>query len=119
MSTKLILAAVMTVAVIAIVAAVQMVQINSKLSLTGLATGKSVVSASSSGSLDTTGWTANEKMNYEMHGTIPARAQKSSGSKSSSAGSALNSIVAGASSTNAASNVAVQQITSGGMVGGC
>ena len=86
MSTKLILAAVMTVAVIAIVAAVQMVQINSKLSLTGLATGKSVVSASSSGSLDTTGWTANEKMNYEMHGTIPARAQKSSGSKSSSAG---------------------------------
>jgi len=33
--------------------------------------------------------------------------------------SALNSIVAGASSTNAASNVAVQQITSGGMVGGC
>jgi len=25
--------------------------------------------------VDTTGWTANEIMNYEMHGTIPARAQ--------------------------------------------
>ena len=24
--------------------------------------------------IDTTGWTENEKMNYEMHGTIPARA---------------------------------------------
>ena len=31
--------------------------------------------ASSSGTLDTTGWTANEKMNYEMHGIIPARSQ--------------------------------------------
>ena len=25
--------------------------------------------------IDTTGWTANEIMNYEMHGTIPARLQ--------------------------------------------
>ena len=63
-----------------------MVQINNKLSLTGLATGKSAVSAGASGSLDTAGWTANEKMNYEMHGTIPARAQQGRGSKSSSAG---------------------------------
>ncbi len=31
--------------------------------------------AESSGELDTTGWTANEKMNYEMHGTIPERLQ--------------------------------------------
>lgn len=44
-----------------------------------------------SGEIDTTGWTANEIMNYEMHGTIPARA-------------------AGGSSTSTAS---------GGMVGGC
>ena len=28
-----------------------------------------------SGTLDMSDWTANEKMNYEMHGTIPARAQ--------------------------------------------
>jgi hypothetical protein len=31
-------------------------------------------SAGSGGNLDTTGWTADEKMNYEMHGIIPARA---------------------------------------------
>ena len=30
--------------------------------------------------IDTTGWTANEIMNYEMHGTIPARVQGSSSS---------------------------------------
>ncbi len=29
----------------------------------------------SNGQLDTTGWTENEKMNYEHHGTIPARLQ--------------------------------------------
>ena len=28
------------------------------------------------GAIDTAGWTANEIMNYEMHGTIPARAQQ-------------------------------------------
>ena len=39
--------------------------------------------AATGGKLDTTGWTDNEKMNYEMHGTIPARIQQSSGSKSS------------------------------------
>ena len=38
------------------------------------------VVAESSGKLDTTGWTENEIMNYEMHGTIPARAQSSSSS---------------------------------------
>ena len=29
-----------------------------------------------SGKIDTTGWTTNEIMNYEMHGTIPPRAGK-------------------------------------------
>jgi len=43
-----------------------------------------------SGNLDTTGWTANEIMNYEMHGTIPTR-------------------IAGSNNAQA----------SGGMVGGC
>ena len=42
-------------------------------------TGKSV---SSSGSIDTTGWTEDEIMNYEMHGIIPAGA----GSASTSSG---------------------------------
>ena len=44
-------------------------------------TGKSV---SSSGKLDTTGWTEGEIMNYEMHGTIPARAGTTSASSGSS-----------------------------------
>lgn len=36
---------------------------------------------SSTGSvIDMTGWTENEKMNYEMHGTIPARASGSASS---------------------------------------
>ena len=34
-------------------------------------TGNSV----NSGEIDTSGWTENEIMNYEMHGTIPARLQ--------------------------------------------
>ena len=38
----------------------------------------------SSGQLDTSGWSANEKMNYEMHGTIPARLQGKVASSSSS-----------------------------------
>lgn len=36
-----------------------------------------------SGKIDTTGWTTNEIMNYEMHGTIPARAGKISTTASS------------------------------------
>ena len=37
-----------------------------------------------SGKLDTAGWTANEKMNYEMHGTVPARLQGKVASSTSS-----------------------------------
>ncbi len=40
-------------------------------------------SAVKSGKIDMTGWTENEIMNYEMHGTIPAKA---SGGASSSGG---------------------------------
>jgi len=36
--------------------------------------------------IDTTSWTANEIMNYEMHGTIPARVQSSSSSRSTGLG---------------------------------
>ena len=32
-------------------------------------------SVNSNGEIDTTGWTENEIMNYEMHGTIPVRLQ--------------------------------------------
>ncbi len=43
------------------------------------ATGNSI----KSGKLDATGWTADEIMNYEMHGTIPTRAESSSSTSSS------------------------------------
>lgn len=46
------------------------------------------VSSSGNGKIDTTGWTDNEIMNYEMHGTIPARAQGKAG-VSASAGSGM------------------------------
>ena len=39
-----------------------------------------------SGELDTSGWSENEKMNYEMHGTIPARLQGKVISSGSSGG---------------------------------
>ncbi len=42
--------------------------------------------AAKSGKLDTTGWTENEIMNYEMHGTIPARASSGASAGSSSGG---------------------------------
>ena len=47
-------------------------------------TGNSV--AVGSGKLDTTGWTENEKMNYEMHGTIPAGVKGSASSGSGMVG---------------------------------
>lgn len=36
--------------------------------------------------VDTTGWTANEIMNYEMHGTIPAQIKGSASSGSGMVG---------------------------------
>lgn len=42
--------------------------------------------SASSGTLDMSGWTDNEKMNYEMHGVIPARAGGSSGAQPASSG---------------------------------
>ncbi|MBS3074747.1 hypothetical protein J4447_04850 [Candidatus Pacearchaeota archaeon] len=63
--------------------------------LTGSAVTGSVSSVQTSGQIDTSGWTENEIMNYEMHGTIPARVQESSSG-------------AGADSSGY-----------GGMVGGC
>ncbi len=39
------------------------------------------------GKIDMSGWTENEKMNYDMHGIIPARSQ--GGAPSTSAGSGM------------------------------
>lgn len=46
-----------------------------------LLSNKSGVTGSATKQLDTSGWTADEKMNYEMHGQIPARVQQSSGAQ--------------------------------------
>ena len=40
------------------------------------------LSVSETGKIDTTGWTENEIMNYEMHGTIPARVQSTASASS-------------------------------------
>lgn len=51
---------------------VQMFQVaNIKEKMAGLAV--SGTATGSTGKLDTSSWTANERMNYEMHGTVPAR----------------------------------------------
>ncbi len=56
---------------ILIISIVQGIEINSMKGKT--ISGNAV--AGDSGKLDTAGWTENEKMNYDMHGTIPARLQ--------------------------------------------
>ena len=73
--------------IVSFIQAFQLMDIRSRVSATGLVTG---VSAAASGKLDTTGWTENEKMNYEMHGTIPARI-----GQGSSSGSSASSMVGG------------------------
>ena len=45
--------------------------------------------AGSSGQLDTTGWSENEKMNYDMHGTVPARLQGKVAASSASSGTGM------------------------------
>ncbi len=48
-----------------------------------------------SGKLDTIGWSENEKMNYDMHGTIPARLQGKVSASSVSGGSSGAGMVGG------------------------
>ena len=45
--------------------------------------------AGDSGKLDTSSMTANEKMNYEMHGTVPARLQSKVAASSVSSGTGM------------------------------
>ena len=47
------------------------------------ATGNAVTSLSNEDKINTAGWTENEIMNYEMHGTIPARASGGTAASSS------------------------------------
>ncbi len=64
------------VLILVVVQAFQLATINKNI--TGLATGS--VGLAEAGPLGLSGWTEDEKMNYEMHGIIPARASKSSSS---------------------------------------
>ena len=74
-TTNVIVGAVVVLVIVAVVQAYQLSSLNDKVG----SSNTQVVGTS--GQLDTTGWTANEKMNYEMHGTIPARAQASAGAQ--------------------------------------
>ena len=50
---------------------------------------------SQAGAIDMSGWTDNERMNYEMHGIIPARGGASQGNASPDALQGLPSQVGG------------------------
>ena len=66
--------------IVLIFVVIQTFQLGSiKKSITGNAVG-------SNGAIDTSGWTAQEKMEYEHHGTLPARLNKGSASSSGSGG---------------------------------
>ncbi|MBI2207932.1 hypothetical protein HYU50_00385 [Candidatus Woesearchaeota archaeon] len=69
MDIKNIVVVILLVAVLiaSVVQTFQLNELQSRMSATGAAT------AMGAGQIDTTDWTDNEKMNYEMHGTIPAR----------------------------------------------
>ncbi len=85
MQKEIIIAGVLGVLLLVVVA--QSLQLNSLNA--NLASQKTAgLSAAGTGVLDTSTWTANEKMNYEMHGTIPDRAK---GSVSASAAAAQSS----------------------------
>ena len=45
--------------------------------------------AGDSGKLDTSSWSENEKMNYDMHGTVPARLQGKEAASSASSGTGM------------------------------
>ncbi len=70
----------------------QQAQISSQLE-NQYATLSTSVQGQASGAIDMSGWTENEKMNYEMHGAIPARAAANAGgSRATAAPSAANFI---------------------------
>ncbi len=65
------------IALVLVVVVVQLFQINSiKNEIFGNSiTGNAVKTSGGSGAVDMTGWTEQEKMMYEHHGTLPSRLQ--------------------------------------------
>lgn len=80
MDMKVVTLMILMVAVLAVsvVQAIQLNDIEGKISVNGVVTAKAV-----SGAPDTSGWTAQEKMMYEHHGVLPARLSGSAASASS------------------------------------
>lgn len=71
MDSRIILVVLLSVVLVTIIAqTVQLNSIKNKITLTGSAT---------MGTPDMSGWTENEKMNYEMHQIIPTRYGAASG----------------------------------------
>ncbi len=64
---------------VVVIQTVQLVGLNGRLT----ATGQSVATG---GAVDTTGWTENEIMNYNMHGIVPARLQQGGAQQPASKG---------------------------------
>lgn len=69
------------VAIVLIVSVINTFQINALKNSSATVTGNVI---SSSGGIDMTGWTADEKMMYEHHGTLPERLQSGKSAPTSS-----------------------------------
>ena len=69
----------LTLGMLALVLALLVIQSFQISAIKGQITGNAVaVSANSGGAIDTTGWSEDEKMQYEHHGIMPARFQQNS-----------------------------------------
>ena len=81
MDIKIIITLLLSAVLITSIAqALQLNSFKNKLAATSTGTGVGF------GAMDTSGWSANEIMNYEMHGTIPAKYQSGAASASGSSG---------------------------------
>lgn len=81
---KILLLVFAVVLIFSLLQAVQLLNLSGTVTTAAAATGQAAAPSGSTGAVDMTGWTKDEKMNYEMHGIIPARA--SGGSPSSGGG---------------------------------
>jgi len=66
---------VLTLILLVVVVSFLGIQVYQISSIKNSITGNVIASVAGSGGIDMSGWSENEKMNYEMHGTVPVRAQ--------------------------------------------